>query len=84
VLLWRRQKKPARNGYHQAANDADRIFFLLLYPVLLLPVPAGLFSLENKKRPIGGLASISFSAGWALAIPVVVLLGNPGLAYSIE
>ena len=77
-------KKTARNWYHQAANDADRIFVLLLYPVLLLPVLAGLFSLQKKKRPIGGLASISFSAGWALAIPVVVLLGNPGLACSIE
>ena len=77
-------KKTARNWYHQAAHAADRIFVLLLYPVLLLPVPAGLFSLQNKNRHIGGLASISFSAGWALAIPVVVLLGNPGLAYSIE
>ncbi len=77
-------KKTARNWHHQAAHDADRIFVLLLYPVLLLPVLAGLFSLQKKKRPIGGLASISFSAGWALAIPVVVLLGNPGLAYSIE
>ena len=77
-------KKTARNWYHQAANDADRIFVLFLYPVLLLPVLAGLFSLQKKKRPIGGLASISFSAGWALAIPVVVLMGNPGLAYSIE
>ena len=77
-------KKTARNWYHQAANDADRIFVLFLYPVLLLPVLAGLFSLQKKKRPIGGLASISFSAGWALAIPIVVLLGNPGLAYSIE
>ena len=77
-------KKTTRNWYHQAANDADRIFVLLLYPVLLLPVLAGLFSLQKKKRPIGGLASISFSAGRALAIPVVMLLGNPGLAYSIE
>jgi len=44
-------KKTARNWYHQAANDADRIFFLLLYPALLLPVLAELFSLQKRNGP---------------------------------